>query len=84
MEEEAGTQPVWARAGVALWTCPRSFITAESITLVEEFAVWRQLGGATGRLTAKQVDGFAILEGMLAKELKHGRPGNRSIAGDIS
>jgi hypothetical protein len=84
MEEEAGTQPVWARGSVALGTCPRSFITAESITLLEEFAMWRQLGGDAGKLTAKQVDGFAILERMLAKELKNGRPGNRSIAGDIS
>lgn len=84
MEDETGAQPVWARGSVALGTCPRSFITAESITLLEEFAVWRQLGGATGTLTAKQVDGFAILEEILAKELRNGRPGNRSIAGDIS
>lgn len=84
MEEGAKTQPVWARGSVALETCPRSFITAESITLLEEFAVWRQLGNMGRTLTAKQVDGFAILEGMLAKELKNGRQGNRSIAGDIS
>ena len=84
MEEETGRPPVWARGGVALGTCPKSFITAESITLLEEFAVWRQFGGAGGTLTARQVDGFAILDQMLAKELKNGRQGNRSTVRDIS
>jgi hypothetical protein len=61
---------VWARSGVWLDTCPKSYITGESECLVEEFLVWRRLGSAgLGELTAKQVDAFVILEA----EARHGQ-----------
>ncbi len=39
MGEDAGGPLVWARRDVALRTCPKPYITAESQTLVEEFLV---------------------------------------------
>jgi hypothetical protein len=61
---------------VATDTCPKSYITAESAGLVEEFLVRRRLGGLeVDGLTARQVEGFLILEKALAKEMKHGEHG---------
>lgn len=46
-----------------LETCPKSYMSAESEALVEEFLVWRRLGGiCLADLTARQVDAFVILE----------------------
>jgi len=63
---------VWARRGVSLGTCPRSLITAESQTTVEEFFIRRRLGLMNEEhLTARQVEAFAILEKELAAEIKY-------------
>lgn len=62
--------PVWARKGVALDTCPKSYITAESEAVVEEFLVWRHLGGIRPHeMRARQVDGFVVLGKTLAEIL---------------
>ena len=54
---------VWARKGVATGSCPKSYVTAESEGLVEEFFVRRRLGGMEfGELSARQVEAFVILE----------------------
>jgi len=69
---------VWARRGIALRTCPKSYITAESLTLVEEFFVRRRLGGMTfTELSARQVEAFVILEKALATEMKDGQQNTR-------
>ena len=69
--------PVWARKTVATESCPRSYITAESEGLVEDFLVRRRLGGMNfGELSARQVEGFLILEQALATELR--RDGDNS------
>jgi hypothetical protein len=79
--EDPTAPPVWARRDVSLGTCPKSYITAESITLLEEFSVRRRMGDVRiAELTSRQVEGFAILERALAEELKNGRQNNRSIA----
>ena len=54
-----------------LTTCPTSYISAESITLLEEFNVWRQLG-CTDRneLTGRQVDAFTTLAKEYATEIR--------------
>lgn len=71
--ETAGTTIVWARKDVALTTCPKSFITGESETLLEEFFVHRRLGGPQASdLSARQVEAFAILETALAAERNDG------------
>ena len=49
--------------------------------MVEEFAARRRLGSLdVGELTARQVEGFAVLEKTLAEELKNGRGNNRPTA----
>jgi hypothetical protein len=76
--EQRGGRPIWARADVAVETCPKSYITAESAGLVEEFLVRRRLGGMKlEELTARQVEAFLILEKALAKEMRHGEHSGR-------
>jgi hypothetical protein len=61
---------VWARKMVAIEICPKSYITAESEGLVEEFLVRRRLGGMSfGELSARQVEAFVVLEQALTEEL---------------
>ena len=67
---------MWARKAVAIESCPKSYITAESEGLVEDFLVRRRLGGMSfGELSARQVAGFLILEQALAAEDLAGRRG---------
>jgi hypothetical protein len=61
---------VWARKDVATETCPTSYITAESQTLVEDYLVRRRLNGIEfSELSARQVEAFLILEKALAAEM---------------
>jgi hypothetical protein len=69
---------VWARKGVAVECCPKSWITAESQALVEEFFIRRRLGSWDfGELSARQVEAFAWLETALAGERKDGQHNTR-------
>ena len=71
MPPDGRAAPVWARKTVATESCPRSYITAESEGLVEDFLVRRRLGGMNfGKLSARQVEGFLILEQALTAELR--------------
>ena len=64
---------VWARRGVAVGSCPKSYVTAESEGLVEEFFVRRRLGGMDfAELSARQVEAFVILEQAVEGERQHG------------
>ena len=50
--------------------CPKSYVSAESEGMVEEFLVRRRMGGMEFRdLTARQVEAFVVLEQALAEEL---------------
>jgi hypothetical protein len=61
--------PVWVRKHLTLQTCPRSYISGDSLTLVEEFLVRRKLGGLNPEfLNARQVEAFLVLESALASE----------------
>ena len=71
MPHDDRAAPVWARKTVATESCPKSYITAESEGLAEDFLVRRRLGGMNfGELSARQVEGFLILEQALAGELR--------------
>ena len=73
MPHDGKGAPVWARKAVAIESCPKSYITAESEGLVEDFLVRRRLGGMNfGELSARQVEGFLILEQALSAELRRG------------
>ncbi len=66
-------RPVWARKGLSLDTCPKSYISAESEALVEEFLVSRRLGGGSPtEMSARQVDAFLILQKAL-QEVNRGQ-----------
>ena len=71
MPPDGRAAPVWARKTVAIESCPKSYITAESEGLLEDFLVRRRLRGMSfGKLSARQVEGFLILEQALAGELR--------------
>jgi hypothetical protein len=52
---------VWARKGVSLETCPKAYISAESLAWLEAFWVWRTLGGEVKELDARTAEAFLIL-----------------------
>ena len=65
---------VWARRDAATGSCPRSYVTTESVGLLEEFLVRRQLGGmACEQLDARKVEAFIVLERELDKERRAAR-----------
>jgi hypothetical protein len=54
---------VWARGDVLTTQCPKSIITAESLSFLDEFQAWKQLGSwDPSRLNAKSADALMILE----------------------
>ena len=64
---------VWGRKEAALDTCPKSFITAQSVAWVEEFAVRRRLRQAWPvELGAREAEAFLILEAEWEAETEHG------------
>jgi DNA replicative helicase MCM subunit Mcm2 (Cdc46/Mcm family) len=78
MGEDASGPLVWARRDVALRTCPKPYITAESQTLVEEFFVRRRLRGMDfAELSARQVEAFVILERALTAGMNDGQHNTR-------
>jgi len=60
---------VWGRKGVFCGVCPKSYVTQESVALLEEFLVRRQLGGiACEELTARKAEAFVVLQRELERE----------------
>jgi hypothetical protein len=65
---------VWARGTVSLATCPTSYITSESIALLEEFHAWKLLGaGSVYDLPARLVEAIFVLENKLRAENNDGQ-----------
>jgi hypothetical protein len=61
-----------------LRTCPKSYITAESQTFVEEFFVRRRLSaGDFASLSARQVEAFVILEKAIEGEISDAQQNTR-------
>jgi len=70
---------VWARKNVSLNTCPKSFITGESLALLEDFLFQRRIGQSSlENMTARQADAFLVLEEAVAMEMKDVRQESRS------
>ncbi len=60
---------VWARKGAAAQTCPKSYITAESLAWVERFVMWKKLGYMeSNEPDARDAEAFLILEREWAAE----------------
>jgi hypothetical protein len=61
---------VWARRNVSVGACPKSYVTPESVGLLEEFLVRRQLGGLPcEELSARSAEAFVVLEREMNKEV---------------
>lgn len=70
---ETPEKVVWARRRVSTGKCPTSLITAQSLTWIEQFYVWRRLGpGYPGELSAREIEAFLILEQESLEEASHG------------
>jgi hypothetical protein len=66
--------PVWARGQVTTPSCPKSFISAQSQSLVEEYLVRRRMGGIRlDHLSARQAEAFLILEKEIEAEKTNGQ-----------
>ena len=64
---------------MAIATCPKSYVTGESLALVEEFLVRRRLGGIrAAELDARRVEAFLVLEKALEAEMNDGQHTRRS------
>lgn len=71
IEEQSHEAPpiIWARNGVTADSCPKSLITPQSLAWIEEFFVWKRLGGTVSpEWPARKVEAFCVLEAELAKE----------------
>jgi hypothetical protein len=73
--DEAQNAPiVWLRGRTTLTTCPTSFITPESVSLLEEFHAWKLVGGrGVYDLPARLVEAIFILENELRTESNDGQ-----------
>jgi hypothetical protein len=66
-------RPVWARGNVVSFQCPKSIITADSLTFLEQFQIWKELGGLDlFSLEARTAEAFLLLEREWRKEVKDG------------
>jgi hypothetical protein len=73
-DAHATTGVVWVRGRVSLATCPTSYVTAESMALLEEFHAWKLLGaGHVHDLPARLVEAIFVLESELRTEGNDGQ-----------
>jgi hypothetical protein len=60
---ETAKRVIWAKGRLSLTTCPRSYITAESIGWLEAYQAWRAFGfGNPAEMPARDVEAFFVLE----------------------
>jgi len=51
--------------------CPKSLITAESLSFIDEFQIWKRFGCAdVGSMNARTVEALSILESEWQKEIE--------------
>lgn len=62
-------RPVWAQGDLFLYECPKPYITSESLGIIESYLIWKKFGGnVTETHSAKEVDGFLILDAEVTEE----------------
>jgi hypothetical protein len=67
--ESGGPEVVWARGKIAASSCPTSYVTPESIALLEEFHAWKLIGASDMYgLPARVVEAIFVLENELRLE----------------
>jgi len=70
---ESGGPIVWAAPGIVLDTCPKSYISAESLTTLEVFSARKLLGAKpVEECPARLVDGLCVLEAEVLRKENHG------------
>jgi hypothetical protein len=69
-ENQAAT-PVWVRGKTIAFRCPKSIITAQSLTFLEQFLYWRRCSGNLWELDAKTADALMALQEESEKENHH-------------
>lgn len=53
--------------------CPKSLISAQSLSLLEQFRIWREFGkGTPWSLDAKTAEAILVLEKALQMEMENG------------
>ncbi len=68
-DQRGDVRIVWGHHGAQAEECPKSFITGESLTFIEEFLVGRRLGMQnTLRMAARKADAFVILHDEMERE----------------
>jgi hypothetical protein len=67
-------QIIWARRGVSLTTCPTSYVSPDSISLLEDFHAWKLFGTTDFyQLSARTVEAIFTLENELRQERDDGQ-----------
>jgi predicted Ser/Thr protein kinase len=65
---------VWGRKGTTTEECPKSFITGQSLTWIEEFAARRRLAIPDSlEMEARKLDAFLILQKEMETEIRDGQ-----------
>jgi hypothetical protein len=71
--ERGAPRIVWGRRQVQSQECPKSFVTGESMALLEEFFVKRRLGIPDSvDADARKIDAFVILGDLMEREERDG------------
>jgi hypothetical protein len=52
---------VWAKGGLAVQECPRSYVSTESIGWLEQYGAWRRTSAVLD-MPARDVEAMLILE----------------------
>ena len=73
MEKRGAPRIVWGRKRMHVYECPKSLVTGESLSLLEEFFVRRRLEIPDSLdLEARKVEAFLILRDLMEKEQRSG------------
>jgi len=64
---------VWVRGKVMSRQCPKSIITAQSLHWLEQFRLWKELGGDAWSMEAKSADALVMLEQEWRTEIENGK-----------
>lgn len=70
---------MWARKKVLCTECPKSTITAQSLSWVEQYALWKRLGGDVLSMNARTADAFVMLDQAWGEEADSETNKNQSI-----
>ena len=73
LEKRGEPRLVWGRKHAQTEECPKSYVTGESLAIIEEFFVRRRLGIPDSIETeARRVDAFLILRDEIEREERDG------------